>query len=229
LSDGRMVLGLGAGWEETEHAMFGYPLGDIPTRFDRFAEGLEVITRLLRSEMPVSFTGAFFQVRAAVLPGPRRPGGPPVLIGGSGPRRTLPLVARFADVWNAQEVSPDEFRERAALLDRLLLSNGRQPADVRRTYNTWIICGRSDAELETRARAFRRFGPMKELSTDQLLGELRDNWHVIIGTPDDVVARLQAYAAAGISEVSVQWPGIDDIAGLEALATDVLPRLTPAR
>ncbi len=101
LSGGRMVLGVGTGWMEREHTMFGYELGDTPTRFTRLQEGLEVVTRLLRSEVPVSFDGRFFRLREAVLPGPRRPGGPPIMIGGSGPQRTLPLVARFAGVWNA--------------------------------------------------------------------------------------------------------------------------------
>ena len=106
LSEGRMVLGVGAGHFEREHTMFGYELGDMATRFDRLAEGLEVITRLLRSAEPVSFEGTFYRLHEAVLPGPRRLHGPPVMIGGSGPRRTLPLVARFADVWNAAGVSP---------------------------------------------------------------------------------------------------------------------------
>ena len=101
LSGGRMVLGVGTGWMEREHQMFGYELGDMPTRFARLEEGLEVMSRLLRSEAPVSFDGRYFRLREAVLPGPGRPGGPPIMIGGSGPRRTLPLVARFADVWNA--------------------------------------------------------------------------------------------------------------------------------
>jgi alkanesulfonate monooxygenase SsuD/methylene tetrahydromethanopterin reductase-like flavin-dependent oxidoreductase (luciferase family) len=95
LSGGRMVLGLGAGWEEREHGMFGYRLGNISTRFARFAEGLQVITRLLDSDGPVSYTGRFFSLRDAVLlPRPGRRGGPPILVGGAGPTRTLPLAAR---------------------------------------------------------------------------------------------------------------------------------------
>jgi alkanesulfonate monooxygenase SsuD/methylene tetrahydromethanopterin reductase-like flavin-dependent oxidoreductase (luciferase family) len=225
LSDGRMVLGVGAGWEETEHAMFGYPLGDVPTRFARFEEGLEVITRLLRSDAPVDFAGTHFQVQEALLPGPRRPGGPPVMIGGSGPKRTLPLVARFADVWSAQELHPGGVQERSALLDLLLTEAGRQPGDVRRSFNTWVICGRTSAELADRLRGYRRYAALTAMAQETLLEELRTNWHVIVGSPDEVVAQIQAYEAAGVAELSVQWPGIDDIEGLELLANEVMPHI----
>jgi alkanesulfonate monooxygenase SsuD/methylene tetrahydromethanopterin reductase-like flavin-dependent oxidoreductase (luciferase family) len=112
LSGGRLVLGLGTGWMEREHTMFGYALGDVPTRFTRVEEGLEIITRLLRSSEPVDFEGQFFQVRGAALPGPARPGGPEIQIGGTGPKRTLPLVARYANAWNAHVIGPAELRER---------------------------------------------------------------------------------------------------------------------
>jgi hypothetical protein len=91
LSGGRLVLGLGTGWMEREHTMFGYALGDVPTRFTRFEEGLEIITRLLRSSEPVDFEGQFC---------------------GTGPKRTLPLVARYANAWNAHVIGPEELRER---------------------------------------------------------------------------------------------------------------------
>ncbi len=134
LSNGRMILGLGAGWQEREHTLFGYELGDIPTRMARFEEGLEVITRLLKSDEPVTFEGKFFQLRGAtLLPRPQRPGGPQILIGGNGLKRTLPLVARFADIWNGTFLSPDAFKEHCTTLDGLLQEVGRKPGDVKRT------------------------------------------------------------------------------------------------
>jgi F420-dependent oxidoreductase-like protein len=134
LSGGRMILGLGAGWQEREHTVFGYDLGDIPTRMARLAEGLEVVLRLLREEEPVSFAGEFYQTREArILPRPERSGGPPLLIGGNGARRTLPLAARYADIWNALYLPAEDFRARSAQLDELLRAAGRRPEDVRRT------------------------------------------------------------------------------------------------
>src|SRR5258708_22362543 len=99
----------------------------------RLEEGLEVITRLLRSDEAVTYEGRFFQLRGAILlPRPQRPGGPDIQIGGNGPKRTLPLVARYANHWNGTFISVDAFRELSAILDQLLLVAGRCPADFRR-------------------------------------------------------------------------------------------------
>ena len=86
LSGGRLTLGVGAGWQAREHTNFGFNLLEIPERFDRFEEGLTVITRLLQSDKPVDFTGNYYQLHEAVLlPRAQRKGGPPILIGGGLP------------------------------------------------------------------------------------------------------------------------------------------------
>jgi alkanesulfonate monooxygenase SsuD/methylene tetrahydromethanopterin reductase-like flavin-dependent oxidoreductase (luciferase family) len=224
LSGGRMVLGLGTGWMEREHTMFGYDLGDVPTRFKRFAEGLEVITRLLRSSEPVDFMGEFFQLRGAALPGPARPGGPEIQIGGQGPKRTLPLVARYADAWNAHVIGPEELRERNALLDTLLEAEGRKPGDVRRTFNVPVFCGHTRAEIETRLSRMPEFAPWRGLSTDAILERLA-RFRALVGSPDEVVRQIRDFEAAGVTEISLQWFAPDDIEGLEVLAAEVLPQV----
>lgn len=226
LSNGRMILGVGAGWNEAEHTMFGYNLGDMATRMRRFEEGLEVITRLLRHEEPASYSGQFFQLHnAQLLPRPRRRGDIPILIGGTGPRRTLPLVARYADIWDAGFLTPDDFRERSALLDQLLQATGRQPGDVKRSVTVPVFCGHSMAELERRARGVRRWGEFADMPLEQVLDQLPAMLSAVVGTPEEVVARIQAYAAAGVDELVIQWFGVDDIDGLHVLANDVLPRV----
>ena len=86
LSGGRMILGVGAGWMEREHTMFGYELGSVSTRLNRLAEGLEVVTQLIRREEPVTFGGHFYQLREAQLL-PRPPRATTIMIGGNGPKR----------------------------------------------------------------------------------------------------------------------------------------------
>jgi F420-dependent oxidoreductase-like protein len=229
LSGGRMILGVGAGWMEREHTMFGYELGDIPTRSARLAEALEVMTRLLRSEEPVTYTGRFYQLRDAMLrPRPQRPGGPPLLLGGIGPRRTLPLVARYADIWNAYNVSLDEFRDRSSRLDELLREMGRQPGDVKRSLMITVFCGRDRAELEERVHGFRRIEPeLADMPLDALLDALRTRFHgIIAGSPDEVVDQIRAYEQAGVEELMAQFFTVDDFAGIQLLAEQVLPRLT---
>ena len=225
LSDGRMSLGLGAGWMEREHEMFGYDLGDIPTRFARLEEALEVITCLLRSNEPVTFEGRFCRLHDAVLPPPRRPGGPSIVIGGSGPKRTLPLVARYADNWNAGNLAPEAFAVRSAVLDEMIVAAGRRPEDVRRSFNTPIICWRTPQELTDRLRTVRRFvSGWRSWSDEQLVEEFR-GWPAIVGTPEEVVEQIKAYEAVGVSEIEAKWVDPNDIEGLEMLAREVLPHV----
>src|SRR5690606_3781168 len=149
LSGGRLHLGLGAGWQEREHRNFGHQLLEKGPRMDRFAEGLEVITRLLRSDEPTSYEGRYYQIHDAILlPRPQRPGGPPIVIGGNGPRRTLPLVARYADEWNAVFLPPARFVELNEQLDKLIAAAGRRPEQVRRTMMTGSFYGRDEAEVQ---------------------------------------------------------------------------------
>ncbi len=226
LSDGRMSLGLGAGWMEREHAMFGYELGDIPERFARFEEALEVITRLLNSDEPVSFEGRYYQLRDAVLSPPQRPGGPPIAIGGSGPQRTLPLVARFADSWNAPSMTPEQLAERSALLDAKIIEAGRRPDEVERVCNIPFVCWRTESELNRRLQTIRRFGSQwRDASDEQLVTWLR-TFPAILGTPEQVVEQIRQYEAVGISEIEVKWSDPDDIDGLALIATEVLPHVS---
>jgi len=228
LSNGRMILGVGAGWMEREHIMFGYPLGDVSTRMTRLEEGLEVLTRLLHSAEPVTYTGQFYRLQEAVLrPLPHRPGGPPLLIGGSSPRRTLPLVARYADIWNAQQVTPEVFAERSAHLDELLRRVGRELRDVKRTVMAPVICGRNPAELEQRVSGLRRLLPNgAQLPLDALLDQLRVGFvNLIVGSPEQVVAQIRAFERVGCEELMVSWWPADDFAGLYLLAEQVLPQL----
>jgi F420-dependent oxidoreductase-like protein len=228
LSGGRLCLGVGAGWMEYEHTMFGYDLGDMATRMARFAEGLEVITRLLQSAEPVSYAGQFYQLREAVLhPRPQRPGGLPILVGGKGPRRTLPLVARYATIWNATRLTPNEFRARSARLDELAHTAGRAPSAIKRTLMVPIMCGRNTAAIEQRVQGVRQLFPnFGAMPLAALLDELRAMFGaMIVGTPDEVVSAIRAYADVGVEELIIQWFGMEDLEGLQLLAEQVLPHV----
>lgn len=220
LSGGRMILGVGAGWQAREHALFGYELGDVPTRMDRFEEGLEVISRLLRSDKPVSYTGRFYQLsEAQLLPHPQHNGRPPIMVGGNGPKRTLPLVARYADHWNAVFVGPEQFVSLSATLDGLLREVGRPPQSLRRTLMTGTYFGSDAAELGRRLGRARANNPGQAgLSDEQLAAWLNAERHVVAGTPEQARAQIAAYAAAGVEELFLQWIDVDDIAGLRAFA-----------
>ena len=211
LANGRLVLGLGAGWQEREHRNYGWDLLDVTSRFDRFAEGLAVITQLLNSDEPVAFSGEYYQLQDAILlPRPQRVGGPPILIGGNGPKLTLPLVAKYASEWNAVYISPEEFKNKSALLDEMLVANGRSPAAVRRSLMTRIEIGDEAAVAE-------------KFSNDDF-DELRQRG-LVLGTPSQIVESLKTWEEAGLDRIMLQWLDLDDMDGLETLAQEVVPQL----
>ena len=112
LSGGRLTLGVGAGWQEREHANYGWELLDVPERFARFEEGLRIIHHLLHEDAPLDFEGVYYRLREAVLlPRPQRPGGPPILIGGNGPQRTLEVE----DIACAVRIAIDAYFQEALL------------------------------------------------------------------------------------------------------------------
>ncbi len=226
LSGGRLVLGLGAGWMIEEHEMFGYELGDIPTRMARFEEGLQVITGLLRSDEPLSLDGDFFRLRDAVLtPRPQRPGGPRILIGGNGVKRTLPLAARYADVWNGITLDVADWHERNQRLDDLLVQEGRQPGDVNRTMMLFAAVGHNDRALNEGLAWLRSPFGMQDATLAEMEQAVRGVWHnYVYGPPDALVERLQEYADAGVEEVMIQ-KGPNDIDGIHLIAEDVLPHV----
>lgn len=226
LSGGRMYLGLGAGWQEREHTLFGYDLGDIPTRMARLQEGLEVVTRLFASDDPVTFEGRFYSLRGAtLLPRPQRPRGPRILIGGSGVKRTLPLVARYADAWNGNFLSPTEFRERSTTLDARLQEAGRKPSDVRRTTMLGLFSGNDKREVD-RALSWRRDVPeLADKPLDAVIETMHNRGDALVGTPDQIMQQIQVYADAGVEEFMLQWRDMDDIKGLRNFAESVLHRM----
>lgn len=214
LSGGRLILGLGAGWQEREHNNYGWDLLDIPSRFARFEEALEVITRLLTSNEPVDFAGDYYRLQEGImLPRPHRPGGPPILIGGNGPRRTLPLVAKYAVEWNGVYIPPARFAELNGRLDELVEANGRQPSEVRRSLMMGCLFGRDDSEVKRKLDERNRTKK-----------ELRERG-IAAGTVSEIVDLLGEFAEVGVQRVMLQWLDLDDMDGLEAMAKDILPQL----
>ena len=211
LSGGRLTLGLGAGWEEREHHLFGFDLLEPAARFDRFEEGMQVVTRLLQSDEPVTFDGKYYQVRGGtLLPRPERNGGPRILVGGHGVKRTLPAVVRYADEWNCVMLLPDEFAKKNSKLNDLLAAAGRDPASVRRSMMMGCVFGKDEAALRQKLSARKR--TVEEL---QARG-------AVAGNPVQVQEQLTALKEAGVQRVMLQWLDLDDLAGLEALAKATL-------
>lgn len=207
LSNGRLTLGLGGGWQEREHHLFGFDLLDIKSRFDRFEEGLQVVTQLLNSDSPVSFDGKYYQLReATLLPRPQRQ--IPILIGSNGPKRTPELVARYANEWNAVYLTTEKFQSASARIDEALNKENRDSKSLKRSMMTGCIFGATESAI-------------KEKLNGRSVEEINQRG-AIAGDASQVKDQLQKLEAVGLQRIMLQWLDLDDLAGLEALAKAVL-------
>ncbi|NDJ35766.1 MAG: TIGR03560 family F420-dependent LLM class oxidoreductase [Chloroflexi bacterium] len=206
LSGGRLHLGLGGGWQEREHTMFGLDLLEMGPRFRRFEESVQVIKALLQSDEPVDFSGEFYTLEQAILlPRPERDGGPPILIGGNGENKTLRYVARYADMWNGLYMKAERYGELNAILDDYLNEEGRRPADVHRSIMTGLTYHPDNAVLEQRIEKRGGIERLREAG-------------VLVGGQEEVLEGLHDLADEGCQRVMVQWLHLDDMDGLTAFA-----------
>jgi F420-dependent oxidoreductase-like protein len=204
LSDGRLTLGIGAGWQEREHETFGFDLLEVPDRLDRFEEGLTVIRNLLTREEPVDFDGQYSQLDGAkLLPRPERGGGTHLLVGGNGWNRTIPLAAAYADEWNGIFLPPAEYADHVDRVTECLKAEERDPADMEYSLMTQVVFGRDEDEVDEQLDGRDR-------------AELREHG-VIVGTGAEIGEHLDQLEEAGADRVMLQWLDLDGIDRLAAL------------
>jgi F420-dependent oxidoreductase-like protein len=227
LSGGRFVLGLGAGWNVPEHRAFGLPFPPVRERMDMLEEGIRVI-RALEGEGPASFAGKHYRLEEVQMhPKPvQRP--LPLLIGGAGERRTLRLVARYAQEWNLPGATPARVREKTEALERHCEQEKRDPATIARSVMAGFVVGEDDAAIARRLGALREVLPgLPALPDDDLRAGLRGRgW--LVGRPAAVVEQLGALARAGVDRVMLQHHNQDDHEVLELIAREVLPAVAGA-
>jgi F420-dependent oxidoreductase-like protein len=155
ISNGRLDLGLGAGWNEEECDAYGIELGTLTERFDRFAEGLEVIHGLLTQET-TTFAGRYYTLTdARCEPKPVQRPHPPFVIGGRGERRTIPLVARWAQHWNVGGPDVDEFTAKLRVLHQACADIGRDPKEIEVSV---FVTTKDPEDIARQAEAFAEAG-----------------------------------------------------------------------
>jgi F420-dependent oxidoreductase-like protein len=143
LSGGRLVLGIGTGWQLNEHAAYGIELGPVPERIDRFEEAVQVIRGLL-SQRRTTVSGTYYTVTDAPLEPKPLQSRLPILIGAAGERRMLGIVAAAADEWNCWS-TPDLFAQKSAALDAHCARIGRDPSSIWRTTQAFVQLDPHDA------------------------------------------------------------------------------------
>ncbi len=226
LSNGRYMLGVGAGWNENEHRAFGFPLPPLKERMDRFEEALKVITLLFTGEK-VSFQGRYFQLNEAQKrPTPTRGTKVPMVIGGGGEKRTLRLVAEYADEWNVTATTPEVYATKVEALKRHCDDVGRDPATIRRSIMLAHIIGRNEEELRQRAARIQRvFNAPPDQEPEELINRFRERG-MLVGTPGEIVEHIQQRAEQGIERIMLQTHDQTDMEALELFASDVMPHIS---
>ena len=224
LSGGRFTLGLGVGWGEAEHRTYGVEWPSLRERFDRLDEYIQVM-RAMWGEGPATFEGDYYRLREAdALPKPAA-GRPPVLIGGTGEKRTLRLVAQYADEWNSVDLTPDAFRHKNEVLAAHCADVGRDPATVRRSMTTIGFVGATDAEVEAATLTqMQRTPPPGDPTPAEYRAALREGG-AIMGTAGEVVDQLGRLAEGGMDEVQFVYFDLTTDSLPAFLASDVLPQV----
>ncbi len=212
MSGGRIELGIGAGWYEAEHAAYGISFPDLPERFERYEEQLAIITGLW--DTPVgemfNFAGKHYTLTdSPALPKPLQQPRVPIIIGGTGPKRTPRLAATYATEYNVAFESIEDIAAAFGRLRDACAAIGRDPSSMTFSSAQVACCGRTDAELARRAAA-----------AGSTVDDLRTS--ALAGSPAEIAERLEQYAAIGVQTMYLQTMDLADLDHLELL-TELLP------
>ncbi len=214
MSNGRVELGIGAGWYDDEHTAYGIPFPPLGERFERLEEQLAIVTGLWSTPVGERFeySGRHYELKnSPALPKPVQRPGPPIVIGGGGAKRTPRLAAHFGSEFNMPFCRPEDTGAQFDRVRRACEEAGRKPDTLRFSAAQVVCCGSDGAQIERRAAVIGRDA-----------GELRMNG--LCGTPDEIVAKLQTFADLGTSRVYLQLLDLGDLDHLSLLADEVLPR-----
>jgi alkanesulfonate monooxygenase SsuD/methylene tetrahydromethanopterin reductase-like flavin-dependent oxidoreductase (luciferase family) len=205
LSGGRFILGIGAGWKENEYLAYGYNYPSTATRIAQLEEALQVIRKMWSADAP-SFQGRYYSIQDAYC-NPRPDPLPPLLIGGSGRKKMLRLVAQYADMLNFNNCSLEEYRELLGVLGEHCRAVGRNPADIRKTY-----CSECVAVAPTRSEVERALAesPFGESNT-------------LAGTPEECASEIRAFAGLGVEHFILRFPDFPRTEMAERFIREVLP------
>lgn len=203
LCGGRLILGVGAGWNQAEHEAFGIPFPGWRQRFDQLERAIARIRQTLADHQL------------------------PILIGGGGRGRTLRIAAREAAEWNLLDADPESYPSSRQLLRERCREVGRDPAEIKCSVMAGYLIGRDHSDLLRRAARLAEFLPALSSMAPEVvvatLTEARRRW--VVGTPEVVVARLRELSAAGVELFMLQHYLVDDLEALELLASEVAPFL----
>jgi F420-dependent oxidoreductase-like protein len=217
ISKGRAIWGIGAGWFEQEHLEYGYEFGTFTDRFEKLEEGLQIIKSMFVNEH-TTFAGKWFNVTNALnAPKPVQAGGPPVLIGGSGEKKTLRMVAQYGDACNVFG-GPEQITRLMGVLDQHCATLGRDPKEICRTRLGTLILGRTHDEAQAKLTARLGGAKVEDLPEDL---QLRVRGQFLVGDADAIAEQVTSLLGAGLDGLIFNMPDAYDLDAV-AYAGEVL-------
>lgn len=223
ISGGRVEIGMGAGWWEEEHTRFGLPFHDVDRRWEMLEEQVPIVHGLF-TEDRYSFHGKHYQLEDAdQLPRPVQRPRPPLILGGStvGPRMQA-LIGAYADEFNTVGGTPGAVADRFARARMAAEAAGRDQASLVTSLMTWMFVGRTETEYLERLRRAHALDPTAG-PFDAYRADIEND--CIVGTPQQAIDRLNAYADVGVERVFLNHELYDDADMVSLIATDVLPEV----
>jgi len=213
VSNGRFVLGMGAGWMDEEYRAYGYPFPSMRTRIEQLDEALSII-KLMFTQAHASFQGKYYAVDQALNnPKPIQQPHPPILIGGSGERYMLRVVAEHADIWNCPNNASLTLGRKLEVLHRHCESVGRDPADIEISEQSLVVLGRTAQEVATKtALAQQMFGAVFDIENTALKG-----------TPEQLVDAIRKRHSEGVTFFTMLFTDFNQPETLELFAERVAP------
>ena len=213
LAGGRLDVGLGAGWNVQEYSAYGIPFERIGKRLDRLEEGIQVL-RALWEEPEANFVGDHYQLTDALCEPKPLQDRVPIWIGGVGEKRTLQLVARYADGWNAPYLTVEDWQRLSGVLDEWCERVGRDPGEIQRDVNLSFHMAADESDRDRAQAHFEEvFGPA---------GDAFRQRGAIVGVPAEAIEMLARYADAGVDRVNITLRPPWDWNALNAFGSEVI-------
>ena len=213
VSNGRFLLGLGAGWMDEEYRAYGYPFPSARVRIEQLEEALNIIKRLF-TEPRASFQGKYYAVEEAVNhPKPVQKPYPPILIGGAGELRLLRVVAEHANIWNCPNNVAHELEHKREVLNRHCDAVGRDPDEIEVSEQCIMIVGRTEEDVQSKVKfAKRALGTVFDIDKTALQG-----------TPDQLIDAIKARSRQGVTFFTTLFGDLNQPETLELFAEKVMP------
>lgn len=199
MTGGRFILGIGAGWKEDEYKAYGYPYPSAAERIDQLEEAVQIILAMW-TESPANFQGKYYSIQNAECQ-PQPDPAIPLLIAGGGEKKTLKVVAKYADWWNHNFCNAEEFAHKQTVLAGHCADIGRDPGEITHTYYGFVQFLDDPAKKEERP------------------------FHVVSGTPDDVTRELEEFIKLGVRHFQFRIMDFPKLDGLQTMVEKVIPRL----